>query len=461
METAALVHKVEQLPVETLTVRKYGRDFQIYPWLKSRWFHKVLMGSDVMQENNANVLWTQIKSIFYGFGNFFRKYDAWVFTNSSERTELEGKHYDKLFDYLAATGPLKTLLIEFRLFKQFPRKTVPTKYIVSRSPMVLLEEVYARLFVRKFEVKGTELITQIENELGVQIDVTSICRKFLAQYRMMRFFLWLLPAPKVVYLTVSYANFGYIRAFKERGIRVVEMQHGLIGEGHYAYYYEKEFDSNQFPDDVIVFGNNDKLFFEEQTKFPLKRVVSSGRYIIDYYQEKAIENTPEIRSICVSLQDGTLSEELLSFILKCDELLPEKLNWVIQTRRTPKEVYEEQFDFPANMQFGTSSVYEAIATTDAHLTIYSTTAVESLSIGKPTVLFDLEGKATEFLGKLIGDNPYVQLVHSPAEFASYVHHFKGHSLEEIAASNRANIQDHYKTQMDAYLHTLKNEVTQK
>ena len=146
--------------------------------------------------------------------------------------------------------------------------------------------------------------------------------------------------------------------------------------------------------------------------------------------------------------------------MKCDELLSEKLNWVIQTRRTPKEVYEEQIDFPANMQFGTSSVYEAIATTDAHLTIYSTTAVESLSIGKPTVLFDLEGKATEFLGKLIGDNPFVKIVQSPAEFVTYIQQFKAHSLQEIAASNRANIQDHYKTQMDAYLHTLKNEVTQ-
>ena len=120
MKINDLVSDIEgNLEVENLRIQKFGKSFQIYPWLKGRLFHKYMMGTDVLMQKSKSVLFSQITSLFYGWWNIFRKYNTWVFTNSSERTLVEGKYYDKLFDYIGNNSKKKTLLIELRLFNKY------------------------------------------------------------------------------------------------------------------------------------------------------------------------------------------------------------------------------------------------------------------------------------------------------------------------------------------------------
>lgn len=276
---------MEQLHVETITTKWFRQEFQIYPWIKSRIFHKVIMGDEVLQRKDASVFRTQFRSLFYGFFSFFRKYDAWAFTNSSERILLNGKQFDKLMDPITNACKMRMLVVELQLFKQFKRKEVASKYVVSRAWIVFFEELYTRIFLRKVKISGEATIREVEEILQDKVDVKQIVRKYLAQYRVMKGVLWLLPRPKVIFLTVSYANFGYIRAWKEAGIRVVEMQHGLIGNGHYGYIYHKPFNTNQFPDSVLVFGARDQELIQNHSVFQSK-ILPVGRYLLDYFKKR-------------------------------------------------------------------------------------------------------------------------------------------------------------------------------
>lgn len=443
MEITERIAKIESLPTEKLKVRKFGKEFDVYPWIKSRIFHKFLIGKESLQGKTGGVLLKQLSSIFYGFGNWFRRYDAWAFTNSSERTLIDGKYFDKLFDPLEQIPNFKVLVIENRVFNFYKRSQVASKHVVARSILLLIEEIYQRIFLRKLSLDGSEVLTQIEEELGVQIDTQGTLKKYVTQYRILKLMLKILPNPKIVFHTVSYANFGYILALKERNIKVIELQHGLIGTQHYGYHFEKEQHPNQFPDYLFVFGEKDATFLQKNSKFPIKKAIPVGRHILDAYLEKSKDSVQVVSSISVSLQDEHWSIELLKFILEVDKLEPNRFQWKIKTRRTPIETYKQQFDFPANFEFEEENVYECIVKTDVHLTIFSTTAIEALSIGKAVLLYNFDNASKMYLGESLKDNPFVQIADNPEEFLTQVKSLRDLKKQEIAQSNRSNFAVNY------------------
>lgn len=418
------------------------------------------MGTEVLQEKDISVFISQLKSIFYGFFNFFRRYDAWAFTNSSERTLVDGKYKDRLFDPIGETGKLKLLIVELRLFQKYSRRNVASKYVVSRSFLLFIEEFYLRIFLRKVDLEGNEVLKEIEKELGISVNEKQIIRKYLAQYRVMQLLLKIAPNPKVVFLSVSYANFGYIQAWKERGIKVVEFQHGLIGSQHSGYLYYKKMNSIQFPDDIVVFGENEMRFFDNKTAVPITKAVPIGRYIIDYYSKKSRENSEKVKTVSVALQDSEWSFALLDFVFECNKATNGSINWLIQTRRTPITVYKEKYDFPANMQFHELTIYDAIGKTDVHLTIFSTTSVEALSLGKPCLLYDFEKNATNHLHSMIGNNKFVHFLNNANEFVSYIENYSSTSLSDVARSNIDNINSDYSENLNVYLTKLVDEVSE-
>ena len=283
MTTREKVEEVEsKIDFEKLSISKFGRTFQVYPWMKGRLFHKLITGSETLQGKNIRLFFRQIRSVFYGCWNFFRKYDVWAFSTSSERRLIDGKYHDKCFDYIGNNCGIKLLLIESRLFNYFPYRKIASKYAVSKSGIMLLEEIAGKFILRKINPELKQELTKLLAHVPDGINAKGILRKNLAQYKLMKLWLKLLPNPKVVFMTVAYTNFGYIRAFKERGIKVVEFQHGIISKNHHAYFYSKDIDPIQFPDYVVSTGDFEKSVFDEENHFPVKEVIPIGSFILDH-----------------------------------------------------------------------------------------------------------------------------------------------------------------------------------
>jgi hypothetical protein len=451
MQAKHKLKEIESLPVKSIVVKSFGRTFEVYPWLKPRLFHKLVIGKETLQDKNYSTALQQLRTLRFDVFNLFRRYDAWAFSSSIERVLLEDKYTDKLFDYIGSYTGVKLLMIELELFSKIKQRKKSSNYAMSKAWLIFCEEVYARLFLRRVKVENAELLRTIEGKLELSIRHEEVIKKYLAQYRVMAMLLRILPKPKIVFLSVSYTNFGYVRAFKEAGIKVVEFQHGLIGDEHYAYRYYYEPDAIQFPDEVLVFGKKDKAYFEALTRIPIKAVTVIGRYLTDYYMRKADLNALPVKQIVVSLQDSEWSLALLRFVLECNERTSGQIRWVIQTRRTPKEFYTAKFKLPANIVFSEVSVYEAIATSDAHLTIYSTTAIESLAIGKPTFLFNYQNAANTYLGYFLKDKANVYFCNDSKDFTDAWSSMKLVSIDEVAASNEDNICSGFERNMNEYI----------
>lgn len=457
------VRKIESRPgLENCKVRFRGKSFQVYPWVKSRIFHEMMTGKEVLQEKDSGVLWLQIKSLLYGWWNFFRRYDAWIFTSSAERRLLDGVYFDKLFDFAGNQTGLKAWVLELRLFQVYPFRKIASKYASSRSLLMLPEEVYSRLFLRKIHVENLELLQEIQQELGTHVNVHAVARKYLAQYAIMRFLLKIRKNPKLVCLSVSYTTFGYIRAFREKGIPVIEFQHGLISDEHYAYNYRMPLDSIQFPDYLASIGRFEQSVFANGNTFPLKQVFPVGSYILDHYQSAKPERSgAAVETIAVSLQDGEENFAIIPWIIAAATALP-GVDFYLKPRRTSIADYQQRFSFPENVHFEEErNIYALMADCDVHTTIYSTCAVEALSLGVPNILVDHNGLAKSQLGNQLLDNPHTYFAKDPADFISFARDLRLPGKEDVIAGNTKNIAHNYRANLKTCINTVLNEHSKK
>ncbi|MCH1479886.1 MAG: hypothetical protein L7U23_07285 [Crocinitomicaceae bacterium] len=443
--------------VQSITARKFNRTFEIYPWIKAKVFHKMVLGKESLASKSTKSLLGQFKSLFYGTWNLFiRKYEIWAFTTSVERIKIEGKFTDKLFDRISSFSKGNVLIIEFQYFKKYPLKKVASKYVSSKALFLLSEEIYSRFFLRKTQIKNKAIIKEIEASLKCSVNADAIVKKNLAQYRMMKFWLKILPNPKYVFLTVSYNHYGYIRAFKESGIPVVEFQHGVISANHQAYNYIAQLEPIQFPDVISVFGENENTYLNEQSNMPIQYAHVIGRSIIDHYYSLAKENET-IQTISVALQDGPIGNKTIEFLLAFNRCSEKKYIFNLVPRRTSEASYKKDFEFPDNFKFTKENIYHTISHSDVNVTAYSTVAIEALSLGKRSYLINIENKAKEVFLSILGDNPYVHFVDEPNELTELLSkHERNPKKHEVNLSNDVNISSNYKQNCINLLMTLEN-----
>jgi hypothetical protein len=446
-----------RLAVEDLTVRKFGKDFQVYPWLKGRLFHKIITGKETNQARNLQLYLTQLGSLFYGLRNVFGTYDIWAFSNTLERRLIDGKYTDKLFDYIGNHSGKRMLLIETRLVYYYPLKKLASKHVVSRSLLLLFEEVYAKLFLRKLDITNPSLMKEILSNVDGGVDHKLLIRKYLAQYKIMSMLLKIVPNPKLVMLSVGYTHFGYIRALKEKGIQVVEVQHGIISSNHHGYCYEKPLNAIQFPDTILTNGVRELEVFNELNAFPTKNVRPVGSFIIDHYALSDSAKSEAKPTILFTLQDGKMGLKLLEFILRLRPFAEDKFDILVQPRRTKKVSY--CIDLPAceTLEFSEQDFYSTIRHCAVHCTVYSTTAIESLSLGVPNILINIEGQSEEQLSSILGTNPYTKIVSTPEEFCETLELVLSVSREDVIQSNSSCYKPGYKENIVLFLKEVFDE----
>jgi len=455
MNVVNQIHELEtSFDVASIQVKRGSKSFQIYPWIKAKLFYKQVVGKESLAQKNNRMLLKQLVSFFYGFSNLFKKYDAWAFSNADERISIEGKYYDKIYDGFNELKNFKCLLIELQLFKKYKRKDIHSKYIASKAFFMIQEEIYSRVFVGRVHIENKELINQISTQMNVDINAEKVVRKVLSQYRVMKFWLKMLPNPKVVFLTVGYANYGYILAFKERNIPVIEMQHGVVSEGHQGYNYQTKLDACNFPDALAVWGENEKDFITNKSLIPIDHVFILGRSVIDYYLKTAVQNN-SINKICVSLQDGEISDRLIKLLLESNDLTGAKNQFYLQTRRTTELAYRSKFLFPENFIFFKGNIYENIAQSDVHITVYSTSGLESLSLGKPAIFVDFDGKAKEVFSNQLGDNPYCMYISKKEELVNLLDNYSVPRLEEVRKESAKICAINYKEKLESLINSYR------
>ena len=434
---------------------KYGdNDFEVYPWIKPFIFSRLQTG-EKPKSRDIN-MWFQFKQIFSGWHFFFGKYKTVIFSNSLERRDLDDGVYDKLFHYISMQKSLHpSLTIEAKFpSNHFPSKKYKNPICVSRSFLFLKELVYRKFFLRNISILNDEYLKSFILKNGIKVNTNYAIRKNIAQYKVMYKFFKKRPEIKHVFLTVSYTNFGLIKACKELGIQVIEIQHGVINTEHYGYNYFYTPQQCQYPDFLLTLGNADCVFFKNSPLSKFLTPVSIGSFIIEYYLQKSSKTrVSEKTRVVISLQDCETGVESVKDFIRLAELNP-SVDFYFKRRRLSMEFYSEQFTFPSNVHFDNNkNIYDLIVFCDVHLTAYSSCAIEALSLGTPNILYNLNDKANQYYSEKLprgNHNIYcnsVEMIHNSLQDL-----IKSKCLtDRIHDSNDNNIRSNYNNNVNSFL----------
>ncbi len=407
--------------VETL---RYGGE-QVWSYLRTYYFwHSIrnITGEYALQ-NRQSLAKKGLKALreaFYGFSNWFRRYDYLVFSNTQSRFAYRGIYREKAFEELITLlGEERCLYIDLPNPDHLPRNRVSTKRIVSKR----LLDLTAGLFILAAKRLGgpieIPLLDTINRDNATSFDYASFIRAFNVRKRVYRF-LFSLYRPKAVFVSCYDSDQAILKAASELGIKTIEAQHSAIGSEHFAYNLLKPLDPSYFPDVLLAFGEYDRHALENTPNNPIARIYPVGRYQLELMAREPVPeellDLGDKYRLRVSVSTQYTVEKKLALFIRDLARIHRDIVFMFSLRHFDRDYYEE-FGMGPNVYLFKDeySCYDVMRASDIHMTCYSTCAQEALFFGKIAILADIDALATNFMGSM--KSPNIRIVRDAQEFA--------------------------------------------
>ncbi|GAB1446648.1 hypothetical protein MASR2M41_24430 [Flammeovirgaceae bacterium] len=401
-----------------------------------------------------------VKQFFYGFISFFGRYNYLGFSDSSERKLINDKWVDKSVDFILESLP-RSLLFEIPLPRHYPTTKIPTLHIASKLPLYALERMYTIFNLKSTKIENEHIIKQLLDEMGVDFDYLKVIKRNTAQYKVGKL-IWRLYKPKGVIIQCAYTNTGFVKAFKDNGVKVIEVQHGLISSGHVAYNIFKKLDNSYFPDYFLSYGDQEiGIFKNENFYIPADRVIPAGHYYLEIIRKSKRtlkEYLPEASGYryCVSVTGQLLPHielRFIKFIIEVAKQISETC-FIYIPRNLSSDIYKAD-RLPSNLIIASDrDTYEIIRLTSCHTTMYSTCAIEALALGTPNILVNIDNLAQVHLGETLCSRKSTIFVDTVEEYIEALNRVKGCRKEEIVKLNSDLISPHYQNNVRESLKTI-------
>lgn len=360
-----------------------------------------------------------IKSLFsYNPFQIFSKYDIWLFTGCERRKRIGDKMVQRVSGGLS-NAVNNCLMIEkpHREFGHFKRKEIEEKHIVSESWLLMtlhIIEVLSRPFSPKIE--NEDIIIQLLKDKGISFDYKHYLRLLNAQRLAMKLMLNITRKPKCVVMECPYSSMGYMWAFHQAGIKVIELQHGVLNSNHYAYNaidYERKMN----PDCICVFGEEEFKYFTEEKPQYAAKVVTTGLYMLEKVDEffktdLFIEERKKYACVIVVAGQANCEKELGDFI---DEIAKRRSDLLFIY--IPRYCKEKPSICSDNVRIVTDvNIYEYLKWADVHMTISSTTCLEAHYFHTPTIFINFNNLSKEYYGNRLQENNGTRYIENEDQF---------------------------------------------
>jgi hypothetical protein len=404
-----------------------------------------------------------LKNILYGWINWFHRYDYIFISTSREGIKklIKGKYYDRLIDPIIKELKInKCLYIEKPYGNHYPIKKIHKKHIVSYYPILFISYILEKLIIKNVNLNGKDILNFIKKEYRINLNDDKIIKFYLAQYNVFKFIFKHLK-PKAIFIVCYYTNFGAIRAAKELGIKVIEVQHGIIGKEHPAYNIDVEISKKLFPDYILTFGKQDVDNFIGSYFINPKDAIPIGSYYIEYLKSEFVQDKSLYKkidkfrsSIGVTLQ-FTIENQTIEFIREAAILDPSLLFILIP--RLPVTRDYTNASLPVNVWVLLDrDFYELMMYMDYHATVYSTCALEAPSFGLQNIMININNLSKEYFKNTLSDE-ITTYVNTPQELINTVNNIKKLDKNTVYHKNEKNIMPHYKKNLRNALSIILND----
>lgn len=390
----------------------------------------------------------KLKNIFYGFRNWFRRYDYICFSDSSQRKLIEDSYKDKKMDDIIGKMKTNSLLIELPNPKHY--KNTYTKYIVSQYTLDLIVFLYKN-FLQKNNIEDKEIDTIFRQE-EINIDYKNIIHHIEAE-KVIYKLLFSIYKPKAIFISCAYCSFGAVKAAKDLGIDVIELQHGVITNAHYGYVSNIKVDKSYLPNELLSFGFNEK----NMQNLLIKTVLPIGSYYLDYLKIN-FEQNKDLKSkidsykyvVGISMQDKDWEYNgMLSFIYDVAAKNKEILYIIIPRRRKDDIKLSDNI-----IMYDELDCYNLILHCNIHVTLYSSCALEAPTLGIPNILININNFAKRYYENIL-DSYHTKIVDNEKDFLMAIRTMTTLDEEMIILKNSEVFVSGYEKRMNNFIKIIK------
>ncbi len=408
---------------------------QLWAYFRIYYFDKYFSKLSKWEKSLSPSTLEVFKALTWGRFNL-KTYKNIVITSSDQRKMIDGELTDRL-DLINGFSD-NSLFVEFPSPQQTSKGLIKSKNAYSKYWWYLFEIIYQKLSFRNLNFKYNSL-SEIQEELEVNVDDEYLVKRFLAQYSVTK---WFLKKHKIktMFITSAYTNMARVLAAKHLKINVIEMQHGLISAQHVGYNTIANADNRLLPNQVWVYGKNDRLLLSEGNLVTKEKIKVIGQFYIDYLKRKPLksifQDAHQKQFFCFTAQDVEIENtiEYLNFI---QESFPEALIVFLHRKNSIDEMYKRGLN-PNIKAKEDIDTYIYLKNCDIHFTIYSTCALESIALGTPSILFDFNGLASNQFKEVEKNSKFLRIVQSKELLISSIT-----ELIEADKKEAANSADFY------------------
>jgi len=423
-----LIDKILDIETEELLNFRFSKyNFLIWPFIRKDVIERIYY----RQTNSSIPMATSEKSgIFNKFlyiynlikYNPFRYNDFPIVFTSTQRVvnvKRDGKFFNRAIDYLALGYPNISLVLEFseRKILRQPRYFNNIAYEDYIYFKLYLKKIFTK-FTKQDEVNINNFIEYINSKFNIYLDKEDIylIKKKLIQHITLYPFIYkyyrkLLSKlkPSILISVGRGAKRVYIfKAAKDMGIKVAEVQHGIITKAHPLYNYSDAVANNKefktyLPDYLLTFGE----FWNNNMRDPTKKVIIGSPHFTEMVKRFAdIQHRNMKEKYILFISQGTLTKvfvDLAKDLIKKISKNEYKIIFRLHPGEVPfEERYKELYYFDNIEVDKHGDIYELIYNCDCMVGCYSTTIYEALAFKKPIFIIDNQW-SREYIPKEIGN----------------------------------------------------------
>jgi hypothetical protein len=200
--------------------------------------------------------------------------------------------------------------------------------------------------------------------------------------------------PSTMFCIVHYHNEGRTLAFKRKGIKVIELQHGLIATKDVFYVFPDQtknvISKALFADEIWVYGNYWKQVLEHGVEY-LNKIKIAGYYLFDNFNgyeavEKEIDDFADGKNLIIITTQTTLHKAFIDYTLwLADDISKGNLPYKILVKTHPLEKQEHYaiLHETNGVMMVNHPLPVLFKKVKLHVTIYSTTLYDGAKAGVP------------------------------------------------------------------------------
>jgi hypothetical protein len=430
---------------------KYKKELEAikeWPYLRTKLGFLLKNKDNKKNLNNKQKKIGFVKSFFYGFKNWFNKYECIVFSDSSQRKFIKGKYFDKNFDYIINSSKYKTLLIERPNLEHYDIKKVYTNFIVSSSILKIIIELLS-FFMINPNFKLPKILNIYKNQL---IKRYKICKAEEIVYKI----LLKVYNPKIIFVSCYNCQHGLIKIANELNINIIEVQHGVINDMHFSYKSKLDMDKIYFPSTLLSFGDNERNI----DSTILQNVIPVGSYYLDFLlnnftpQKSLISIIEKFNlSFGISMQNEEWEEKVMIDFIKRQALQNPNFLFIIIPRMNIININE--INLPNVILYPELDCYQIILHCNAHISLYSSCALEAPTLGIPNILINEKNKyASKYYSELLS-SINTSIISTDEEFTSTLRKLINTEKSLIKNSNSSIFKNNYIENIDNFIKNLK------